>query len=208
MVHVLYGLASSPQGLVQLEGLGLIGTLCVAIVMETSIIHTFWVFMVPHTTLTPVLQRLRGQEPQQATPEIVVGSVATPPPGGSPLAGTTPLNPHVSHAMEYLLLLWPASLCELMAVETDRYACQKGASSWQSVSLPEIWRFLGITVLMGIKRLPRISNYWSRDSFIGVPNLGRYVSQTRFWALRSNLHIVDNDIVPASGGLSRKYSQC
>ena len=114
------------------------------------------------------------------------------------------LNPCVSNAMEYLLLLWPASLCELMAVETDRYAFQKGASSWQSVSLPEIWMFLAITILMGIKRLPRISNYWSRDSFIGVPNLGRYMSQTRFWALWSNLHLVDNDIVPASGGLSRK----
>ena len=30
------------------------------------------------------------------------------------------------------------------------------------------------------------------------------MSQTRFWALWSNLHLVDNDIVPASGGLSCK----
>ena len=35
-------------------------------------------------------RRLRGQEPQQATLEKVVGSAAMPPPGGSPLVGTTP----------------------------------------------------------------------------------------------------------------------
>ena len=82
------------------------------------------------------------------------------------------------NAMEYhryYRLLWPATLYKLMAVETDRYAFQKGTSSWQSVRLSEIWTFLGMTILMGIKRLPRISNYWSRDSFIGVPNLGQYI---------------------------------
>ena len=37
-------------------------------------------------------RRLRGQEPQQATPEKVVGSVATPPFGGlSPCGHLTPL---------------------------------------------------------------------------------------------------------------------
>ena len=102
------------------------------------------------------------------------------------------------------MLLWPAILCELMAVETDGYAFQKGTLSWQSVGLSEIWTFMGITILMGIKRLSRISNYWSRDSFIGVPNLGQYMSQARFWALWRNLHLLDNENVPASGGLSRK----
>ena len=32
---------------------------------------------------------------------------------------------------------------------------------------------------MGIKRLPRINNYWSGDSFIGVPGMNQYMSVTR-----------------------------
>ena len=66
--------------------------------------------------------------------------------------------------------------------------------------------FLGIVILMGIKRLPRISNYWSRDGFIGVPGMNQYMSVTRFWAVWSNLHVVDNESIVASSGLSWKYS--
>ena len=114
------------------------------------------------------------------------------------------INPGNSNALDYLLLLWPASLCELIALETNRYALQRGIASWQNVSTTEVWTFLGIIILMGIKRLPRISNYWSRDSFIGVPSMNQYMSVTRFWALWSNVHLVDNQIVPAGSGLSRK----
>ena len=77
-------------------------------------------------------------------------------------------------------------------------------AKWRDVSTAEIWTFLGIVILMGIKRLPRISNYWSRDSFIGVPGMNQYMSVTRFWAVWSNLHIVDNESIVASSGLSRK----
>ena len=45
-------------------------------------------------------QRLRGQEPQQATSEKVVGSAATPSSGGPPLAG-----PHSSFIMGLRMLL-------------------------------------------------------------------------------------------------------
>ena len=59
---------------------------------------------------------------------------------------------------------------------------------------------------MGIHRLPRIRNYWSRDRLLGVPSLHRYMSSARFWSLWSNLHVVDNTSTPASGGggVSRK----
>ena len=73
-------------------------------------------------------------------------------------------NPGDSNALDYLSMLWPATLCELIALETNRYALQRGVAKWRDVSTAEIWTFLGIVILMGIKRLPRISNYWSRDS--------------------------------------------
>ena len=57
---------------------------------------------------------------------------------------------------------------------------------------------------MGIHRLPRIRNYWSKDYFLGIPALKRCMPLGRFWALLSNLHVVDNESIDASGGVSRK----
>ena len=54
-------------------------------------------------------RRLRGQEPQQATPEKVVGSVATPPFGSSPLAGNTPLSTSLYHGVTHVTIVaWPS----------------------------------------------------------------------------------------------------
>ena len=49
------------------------------------------------------------------------------------------LPPQENSAFDYLRLLWPVCLCELIATETDRYAHQCGIRDWQSVSVAEIW---------------------------------------------------------------------
>ena len=56
------------------------------------------------------------------------------------------LDPNDNCALDYLLLLWPASLCNLIADETDRYTCKTGTSNWRNTSMAEIWTFLGITI--------------------------------------------------------------
>ena len=121
------------------------------------------------------------------------------------IEGPTQDNPpSENNAFDYFVLLWPASLCELLALETDRYAQQKGVCNWRNVRIDEVWTFLGIVVLMGIHRLPSIRSYWSNDPFLGIPTLQRYMSLNRFWALWSNLHIVDNEVIPKNGGVSCK----
>ena len=63
-------------------------------------------------------------------------------------------------------LALPTSLCELIALETNRYAQQNNGVD---VSTDEVWIFLGIVILMGIRRLPQIKNYWSMESwFIAI----------------------------------------
>ena len=109
------------------------------------------------------------------------------------------VDPGDSSAMDYLLLLCPSSLCELIALESNKYALQRGLANWRNTSPSEAWTFLGI-VLMGIRRLPHIKNYWSKDCFLGVPS----ISTCRFWSLWRNLHLVDNSSVPANSGLSWK----
>ena len=101
-------------------------------------------------------------------------------------------DPESSSAFDYLQLLWPDSLTSLIAVETNRYAHQKKRSNWVDVSKDEVWSFLGIIVLMGIHRLPRVRNYWSKDELLGVSAVQEAMSLNRFWAIWSNLHLVDN----------------
>ena len=92
----------------------------------------------------------------------------------------------------------------MIAVETNRYAQQKKCPSWVDVSSDGIWSFLGIIVLMGIHKLPRISDYWSRDTMLGLNAVRNTMSRARFWSIWSNLHIVDNEMTPARSGPSRK----
>ena len=54
------------------------------------------------------------------------------------------LNPKDSSPFDFLSLLWPASLCALIAMETNRYACQKRAPNWHDTGSSEIWTFLGV----------------------------------------------------------------
>ena len=95
------------------------------------------------------------------------------------------VNPGDSNALDYLSLLWPATLCELISVYLQRVVAK-----WRDVFTTKVWTYRGIVILVGIKRLPRINNYWSRDSFIGVPGIDQYMSVTIFWAVWSNLHVI------------------
>ena len=57
---------------------------------------------------------------------------------------TNDLDPTTSSAFEYLEIVWPNSLCELMALETNRYTVQKGVSNWENTTIAEMWTYLGI----------------------------------------------------------------
>ena len=56
------------------------------------------------------------------------------------------------------------------------YAYERATSYWRNTSTAEIWTFLGITILLDIKRLPSIKLYWSGDVLISVPTLPQYMS--------------------------------
>ena len=86
------------------------------------------------------------------------------------------LSPLDYNALDFLLLLWPDSLVDLISLETNRYAAGRGVKNWVPVSRDDIWAFLGIVVCMGIHRLPRIPNYWSSESLLGVPQVQKSMS--------------------------------
>ena len=51
------------------------------------------------------------------------------------------INPGDSNVLDYLSLLWPTTLCELIAVETNRYDLQRGVANWRNVFTAEIWTY-------------------------------------------------------------------
>ena len=110
----------------------------------------------------------------------------------------TPMNPRENNLLEYLLLLWPNSLVKLIVDETNRYALSKGKLKWVDVSKDEIWGFLGVVLEMGI------SHYWSSDSLLGVTDVRECMSLSRFWAIWSNVHVVDNSTLSPGDGLVAK----
>ena len=102
-------------------------------------------------------------------------------------------SPDLNSALDYLKLLWSDALTSLIADETNTYARQKKRSKWVDVTTDEVWTFFGIIITIGIHRLPRITDYWSGDSLLGVPAVQQAMSLNRFWDAWSNIHVVDND---------------
>ena len=96
---------------------------------------------------------------------------------------TESLSPDLNNALDYFRLLWSDALTSLIAYETNGYARQKKRSKWVDVTADEVRTFLGIIITMGIQRLPRIKDYWSGDSLLGVPAVQQAMSLNRFWEM-------------------------
>ena len=54
--------------------------------------------------------------------------------------------------------------------------------------------------MMGLKKIPRIENYWSASPTFccELLLLKRFMTSHRFWKIWSNLHVVDNSILRPS----------
>ena len=74
------------------------------------------------------------------------------------------MDPRSNDPLDFVKLLWPDYLVDLIVEETNRYARNKSKDvrDWKAVDRQEVWTFLGIIVFMSIHRLPRIENYWSK----------------------------------------------
>ena len=100
-------------------------------------------------------------------------------------------------------MLWPQTLCDLIVEETNRYARRKRRRNWIDVTRSELYTFFGVNLAMGIHKL---SDIWSRDGLLGIPEVQKHMTRTRFWQIWFNLHVVDDDKVsPSDTGLTRKF---
>ena len=64
-------------------------------------------------------------------------------------------------------------------------------------TLEELCAFLGINILMGIHKLPKMRDYWSVDEGLGNTLIQKTMTRDRFLEILQNLHFVDNLQKPA-----------
>lgn len=100
---------------------------------------------------------------------------------------------------DVFLHIFPMDLIEYIAFQTNLYALQTSGgneNSFQRTSAEEIKVYLALNLLMGIKPLPSMRDYWSsrrelRDTFISS-----CMSRDRFIWLTRNIHLNDNSLQP------------
>lgn len=99
-------------------------------------------------------------------------------------------------------LIFYLSIINLMVWETNRYARKKLANEqtrldkWKDVTAQELNAYFGMCIIMVINSFPRISMYWSSDSFIGNSGLQNIMTKNRFEEISQYLHFNDSSQEP------------
>ena len=102
-------------------------------------------------------------------------------------------------ALGFIQLFISRELLEHLLIETNKYARQFQSShenkskEWKPVTLTELAKYLGLTVLMGIVQLPEIAMYWALNEKYGQPVFYQTMSYKRYIEINKYLHFNDNE---------------
>ena len=79
------------------------------------------------------------------------------------------------------------------------FSSKSKACCWFDVSLPEMKAFIGMTIIMGILKIPRLEMYWeTTHEVLATPGISSIMSRIRFEQIFRYLHLADNSLqVPA-----------
>lgn len=98
----------------------------------------------------------------------------------------------IKSPLEYFRQFWPDEINELVAQQTNLYSTQKSGTSINTTK-PEMERFIGMHLKMGLIQLPSYKLYWSQK--MRYPTIADQMPLKRYEKLRSNLHFVDNSVL-------------
>ena len=119
--------------------------------------------------------------------------------GVSGLVTQPPADADVSY---FLGLFLHDEFFDLVVTQTNLYAEQfiattvltnhALAQAWKPTSRPEMKRFFGLYILMGLTRKNWLREYWAKDPVVYTPIFGAVMSRNRFDLLLQFLHFADN----------------
>lgn len=142
-----------------------------------------------------------------------VGEINAPPACVQATGAKTEL-PEDASAAEFFQLFFDMELLEYIVRETNRFAEQSQVEAkkrnplWTNpLTVAEFKAWLGLLVGMGIKQLPQVSHYWSKEWVLGVPSFASVMTRDRFFVILRYLHFSDNSKMPARGqpGFDKLY---
>ncbi|VEN49496.1 unnamed protein product, partial [Callosobruchus maculatus] len=104
---------------------------------------------------------------------------------------------NIENPVDIFLLLFSDQLLEKIVFETNLYATQKNLNiPHVSTTIEEVKCFMGLNILMGVKRLPSYKDYWSVQYEIRDHFIASCMSRNRFGWLLGNIHLNDNTLEP------------
>lgn len=62
---------------------------------------------------------------------------------------------------------------------------------WTELTEAELYQFIGLTMYMGILKMPNLSDYWHVNSILHVPYPQKVMSRDRYLAIKWNIHMSD-----------------
>jgi len=113
--------------------------------------------------------------------------------------------PNEANERFFFNLIFDPSIIDLVVQETNRYARKKLANErtrldkWKDLIAQELIAYFGMCIIMGINNLPRISMYWSSDSFIGNSGVQNVMTKNRFEEISQYIHFSDSSQEPPPG---------
>ena len=115
-----------------------------------------------------------------------------------------PVKPLGSEAtpLLYFSQIFGEDTLDHIAQQTNLYAQQNppGESyKWTPTCADEIKLFIGMLLVMGIHRLPEVSDYWSKNPLLGVSSISKCMPILRFKSLLRCLHLNDNSTAARRG---------
>ena len=144
---------------------------------------------------------LSGTEPADTTFQWTTFDSHTPPRRIVPFQedyGVAPIAADVTNPFDCLALFCDAGAIDLLVENTNAYAyilytgADTPALPWEPVSREEMYAFLGLSIAMGVVRLPSLQNYWSTHPILEQPWFRRTFARDRFLQILRVFHISDN----------------
>ncbi|PFX28462.1 hypothetical protein AWC38_SpisGene6738 [Stylophora pistillata] len=90
-------------------------------------------------------------------------------------------------------LMFKDSNFDRIAEETNRYAQQAMEANpnpaWRETDAEEVKAFFALNILFGIKQLPKVYSYWSKNQLLGVPEVQKIFPRNRFVKISQYLHL-------------------
>jgi hypothetical protein len=99
---------------------------------------------------------------------------------------------------DVFILLFCDQLLDEITFQTNLYATQKG-KPFKCITKDELKVFLGINILMGIKRHRSYRDCWSPSELLRDHYISSLMSLNRFSWILSHIHVNDNALMPQKG---------